>query len=85
MRWIETASGSVLLTACDSNARPRVACRRTAALFWLSSSCARYADSRKICPSTPQEGKKVFAKLLSPDRVGKTKSSSLMLDAWRDK
>lgn len=34
-----------------------VACRRTAALFWLSPSCARYADSRKIRPSTPQEGK----------------------------
>ncbi len=45
MRWIETASGSVLLAACSSKTRPRDACRRTATLSWLLSPHARYGDS----------------------------------------
>jgi hypothetical protein len=48
MRWIETASGSLLLAACSSKTRPRVACRRTAALSWLLSPRARYSDSLHI-------------------------------------
>lgn len=55
MRWIETAHVSfLLLAACSSKARPRVACRRTAAVSWLLSSCGCDVDSRKIHPSVPQ-------------------------------
>ena len=53
MRWVETASGSILLAACDSKTRPRVACRRTAAVSWLLSPRARYDDSLHIHPFHP--------------------------------
>jgi hypothetical protein len=56
MRWIETAHVSfLLLAACSSKARPRVACRRTAALSWLLSPRARYGDSLHIHPFHPCE------------------------------
>ena len=58
MHWIETASGSVLLAACSSKTRPRVACRRTAALSWLLSPRARYGDSLHIHPFHPHEERK---------------------------
>ena len=58
MRWIETAHVSLLLAACSSKARPMVACRRTAALYWLSSPRARYGDSLHIHPFHPcREGR----------------------------
>lgn len=53
MRWIETAHVSLLLAACSSKARPRVACRRTAALSWLLSPRSRYGDSLHIHPFHP--------------------------------
>jgi len=62
MRWIETAHVSVLLAACSSKARPRVACRRTAALSWLLSPHARYGDSLHIHPFPPP-AKKEWAKV----------------------
>lgn len=56
MRWMETASGSVLLAAaCSSKMRPRVACRRTAAFSRLLSSRARYGDFLHIHPFHPRE------------------------------
>jgi hypothetical protein len=55
MRWIEAADVFLLLTACSSKARPRVACRRTAALSWLLSPRARYGDSLHIHPFHPCE------------------------------
>ena len=38
------------LAACSSKTRPRVACRRTAAVSWLLSPRARYGDSLHIHP-----------------------------------
>ena len=53
MRWIETASGSILLAACDSKKRPMVACRRAAALFWLLSPRSAMTTPSISIPSTP--------------------------------
>lgn len=48
----------LLLAACSSKARPRVACRRTAAIFWLLCPHTRYGDSLHIHPLHPcEEGK----------------------------
>jgi hypothetical protein len=58
MRWIEASNVSLLLAACSSKARPRVACRRTAALFWAVSPRARYGDSLHIHPFHPCEERK---------------------------
>jgi len=56
MRWMVPASGSLLLAAaCSSKTRPRVACRRTAALSQLLYSRARYGDSLHIHPFHPRE------------------------------
>jgi hypothetical protein len=55
MRWIEAADVSLLLAACSSKARPRVACRRTVALSWLLSPRARYGDSLHIHPFHPRK------------------------------
>jgi hypothetical protein len=54
MRWIETAHVSfILLAACDSKTRPKVACRRSAVLSWLLFPRARYGDSLHIHPFHP--------------------------------
>ena len=58
MRWIKTASGSVLLAARSSKTRPKVACRRTAALFGLLSPRARHGDSFHIHPFHPHKERK---------------------------
>jgi hypothetical protein len=65
MRWIETASGSVLLAACSSKTRPRVACRRKAALSWLLSSHSRYGDSLHIHPFHPHAERKGEERLMA--------------------
>jgi hypothetical protein len=61
MRWIEASNVSLQLAACSSKARPRVACRRTAALFWLLSPRARYGDSLQSIPSTSAKRERVRA------------------------
>ena len=59
MRWVETAHVPfLLLAACSSKTRPRVACRRTAAIFWLLSPHTRYGDSLHIHPFHPCEERK---------------------------
>ena len=62
MRWVETAHVPfLLLAACSSEARPWVAFRRTAAIFWLLSPRARYGDSLHIHPFHPAKEEKVGA------------------------
>ena len=59
MRWIETAPVPFLpLATCSSKTRPRVACRRTAALSSLLSPRARYGDSFHIHSFHPPQGEK---------------------------
>jgi hypothetical protein len=67
MRWMEAANVSLLLlAACSSKTRPRVACRRTAALSWLLSSHSRYGDSLHIHPFHPREERKGGEWLMAP-------------------
>jgi hypothetical protein len=54
MRWAETGSRSATRRAvCDSEARPKVACRRTTAGLSATSRHARHADSEGSIPYTP--------------------------------
>ncbi len=59
MRWIEAPPHSLQSAVCDSEARPKVACRRTPADLSAASRHVRHADSPSPIPYTPakKEGK----------------------------